>query len=56
MNRLSVVFIAASLAAAGGLAIAQSQMGEGQDPAMDHSAMRDGGSAKGATVSDGPAV
>jgi uncharacterized protein (DUF305 family) len=58
MNKLSVLFIAASLAAAGGLAVAQSQVGEGA-ASTEHAGMEHGGhGAHGAAsaASDNPAV
>ena len=57
MNKLSVVFVAVAMAAAGGLAIAQSQLDEGEAAAMDHGTASHGGhDAQGAAASDNPAV
>ena len=50
MKKLSALFVAVALAAAGGLAVAQSQI-EGARAAMDHSA-----TGHGASASDNPAV
>lgn len=56
MNKLSTLFIAASLAAAGGLAFAQAQMDDGAAP-MDHSGMAHGGhGAQAPAASDNPAA
>jgi uncharacterized protein (DUF305 family) len=57
MNKLSVVFIAAALAAAGGLAIAQSQLDGGEAATIDHGMASHGGhDAQDAAASDSPAV
>lgn len=57
MKKLSVVFIAASLAAAGGLAVAQSQLEDGEAAGMEHGATSYGGhDAQAAAASDSPAV
>jgi uncharacterized protein (DUF305 family) len=53
MTRLSVLFIATALAAAGGLALAQAQI-DGGAPAMNHATMGHG--THGAAPSDNPAV
>lgn len=56
MTKLSVLFIAASLAAAGGLAFAQSQVNDGTAP-MDHAGTEHGGhGAQASAASDNPAV
>ncbi len=54
MNKLSILFIAASLAAAGGLALAQSQLEDGA-AAVDHGAHGAHGTEASA-LSDNPAV
>ncbi len=54
MNRFSVLFIAAALAAAGGLAVAESQIVHEGATVMDHSTMDHG--AHSAAPSGNPAV
>ena len=54
MNRFSVLVIAAALAAAGGLAVAQSQIVHEGATVMDHSTMDHG--AHSSAPSDNPAV
>jgi len=54
MNKLSILFMATALAAAGGLALAQSQMTEEGAAAVDHASMRQG--AHGTARSDDPGI